>query len=397
MKITKIQCHVLVDPGYKMAATSSAQDDIVVEVFTDEGVTGIGEVDVNPWIARACIEAPGTHTMDQGLGAALIGLDPLDPTRVWEELYRVTAMAGRRGALVHAIGAIDLALWDICGKAAGVPVWRLLGERCREVLPAYCSLEPEVGSLDHYIESMVRWAHRAADLGFNAVKAEATFSGPYANMGMRLPDSAMTEVLMSVRDAIGPDRDLMVDVQYAFDSVERALHMLHVWADKGLNLRFVETPLWIDDVDGYARLTTESPIPIAAGEWQATCHEFRDLVDRGCLHVLQPDVARVGGISEAVKVCDLAARSGRVVVPHAWKTGITLAATAHLATVRAEIERFEFLHPETCESRLRKELTIDEVAVTPDGVTVPQAPGLGVELNRDALQEFEAAAQRLYG
>lgn len=394
MKITKVECHVIVDPDYDVAATSSAQDDIVVEVFTDEGITGIGESDVNPWIARACIEAPGTHTMDRGLGAVLVGMDPLDPPSVWGEVYRSTAMAGRRGALVHALGAVDMALWDICGKAAGVPVWQLLGGRPSDHLPAYCSLEPEVDDLDAYIQSMVRWARRAVELGFDAVKAEATFSGPYANMGLRLPDEAMTEVLEAVRSAVGPAVTLMVDVQYAFDSVERALTMLHEWVK--YDLRFVETPLWIDDLGGYAQLTAASPVPIAAGEWQATAFEFRELVDAGCLHVLQPDVGRVGGLSEALKVCDLAAASGRAVIPHAWKTGITLAATAHLAAARSEVERFEFLHPETCESRLRRELTIDEIQITPDGVTVPRAPGLGIELNRDALEEFERAASALY-
>ncbi len=394
VKITKVKSHVIVDPDYDVRATSSAQDDLLVEVFTDEGIVGIGESDVNPWIARSCIESPGTHTMDRGLTAVLVGLDPLDPPKVWQEVYRSTAMAGRRGALVHALGAIDMALWDICGKAAGVPVWKLLGGQPASHLSAYCSLEPEVGDLDSYIGSMVRWARRAIDLGFDAVKAEATFSGPYANMGLRLPDSAMTEVLEAVRAAVGPGVTLMVDMQYAFDSAERALAMIEEWV--AYDLRFVETPLWIDDLDGYAKLTAASPIPVAAGEWQATVFEFRELVRAGCLHVLQPDVGRVGGLSEALKVCDLAAASGRVVIPHAWKTGITVAATAHLAAARPEVERFEFLHPETCESRLRKELTIDEIAVTPEGVTLPQAPGLGVELNWDALEEFEQAACALY-
>ena len=127
VKITGIDCHVLLDPAYERDATSSNQDDIVVEVHTDEGISGIGETDLNAWVARACIEAPGTHTMDLGLAETLIGLDPLDPVAIWDRLYVGTAMTGRRGALVHALGALDIALWDICGKAAGKPVWQLLG------------------------------------------------------------------------------------------------------------------------------------------------------------------------------------------------------------------------------------------------------------------------------
>src|SRR5512141_2001096 len=109
MKITRIDCHVLLDPGCDVGSTSSAQDDIVVEIHTDEGLIGVGESDVNPWIARACIEAPGTHTMGQGLAQMLLGQDPLNVEALWERLYVGSAMNGRRGALVHALGALDIA------------------------------------------------------------------------------------------------------------------------------------------------------------------------------------------------------------------------------------------------------------------------------------------------
>src|ERR1700753_3636985 len=107
MKITKIDCHVLLDPAYDIGATSSAQDDLVVEVHTDEGISGIGETDVNPWIARECILAPGTHTRGQGLTEMLIGADPLQVEEIWDRLYTGSAMNGRRGAVINAIGAID--------------------------------------------------------------------------------------------------------------------------------------------------------------------------------------------------------------------------------------------------------------------------------------------------
>ena len=221
MRITDVRTHVLLDPGYDVGATSSAQDTIVVEVDTDAGITGIGETDLNAWIARACIEAPGTHTMDRGLRALLIGRDPRDPRAIWRDLYVGTAMTGRRGALVNAIGAIDIALWDICGKAAGVPTWQLLGERRPDQLTPYASLQPEVSSIDAYVASIADWARRARDLGFTAAKLEATFDGPYAHKGLRGPDSWIVDVVRAARAAAGPDMTLMVDVQYAFDDVKR--------------------------------------------------------------------------------------------------------------------------------------------------------------------------------
>ncbi len=393
MRIVDIRTHVLLDPGFDPGATSSAQDTIVVEVETDEGIVGIGETDLNAWIARACIEAPATHTMDRGLKALLLGRDPLDPAALWEELYVGTAMTGRRGALIHAIGALDIALWDICGKAAGVPCWRLWGEATRERLTPYASLQPEVSSFEAYVESMVAWGTRAAAMGFRAVKLEATFSGPYVHKGLVGPDERVTEVVAAVRGAVGPDVTILVDVQYAFDSVERALRVIESWAE--LDVFFLETPLWVDDLAGYAELQRRSPVRIAAGEWLSTRHEFADLIERGGVAVVQPDIGRVGGLTEARRVCDLAAAHGRIVVPHAWKTGISVAVAAQLAMVTPHMPFFEFLPAELCESRLRKELVRDELVFSEGVLPVPERPGLGVELDRDALEFFAEAARRL--
>ena len=203
MKIIDIRTHVLLDPGFDVGATSSNQDAIVVEVLTDEGITGIGETDLNAWVARACIEAPGTNTMDRGLREMLLGRDPLDPVARWDELYVGTAMTGRRGALIHALGALDIALWDICGKAAGVPCWQLWGEAAHSALTPYASLQPDVSSIDAYADTIVTWAQRAVNAGFRAVKLEATFDGPYRHRGLKAEDAAVTEIVAAVRRTVG--------------------------------------------------------------------------------------------------------------------------------------------------------------------------------------------------
>jgi L-alanine-DL-glutamate epimerase-like enolase superfamily enzyme len=391
MKVVDVVTHVLLDPDFDQNATSSAQDTIVVEVLTDEGIVGIGETDLNAWIARACIEAPGTHTMDRGLKQMLIGRDPLDPAAVWHDLYVGTAMSGRRGAVVHALGALDIALWDICGKAQGIPCWKLWGETTRIELTPYASLQPEVESFGAYVDSMVVWATRARDMGFRACKLEATFSGPYVHKGLVGPDERITEVVADVRAAVGPEMTIMVDVQYAFDSVERALRVAESW--DGLDVFFLETPLWTDDVAGYAELSARSPVGIAAGEWLSTRHDFEVLIDQGGVQVAQPDIGRVGGLTEARRVCDLAADRGRLIVPHAWKTGISVAVAAQLAMVTPHMPFFEFLPAELCESSLRKELTHDELVFENGSLRPPQRPGLGVELDRSALEFFVDAAR----
>jgi L-alanine-DL-glutamate epimerase-like enolase superfamily enzyme len=393
MRITEIECHVLVQPAYDTTAASSAQDDIVVEIRTDDGITGIGETDVNPWIAKACIEAPGTHNMGLGLREILIGADPHDVEDLWERLYVGSAMNGRRGAVINAIGALDIALHDLRGKALGKPCHELLGGAVREHVTPYASLQPETSSFEEYLDSMVDWARRAVGAGFRAVKAEVTLEGPYAHNGLREPWERSTEVLAGVRSAIGPDVALMVDVQYAFPDADTALGVLQDW--KEFDLYFVETPLWPDDLAGYRRLSDEQPIPIAAGEWLTTRFEHLDLMKRGGVAVVQPDIGRVGGLTEAKRVAELAKSFGLRVVPHLWKTGISIAAAVHLAAVSSVCDCIEFLPVELSESALRKDLTRDGFQMTDGVIPLPTQPGLGVELERDALTAYASEAEAL--
>jgi L-alanine-DL-glutamate epimerase-like enolase superfamily enzyme len=395
LKITGIDCHVLLDPDYDVGSTSSAQDDIVVEVHTDDGISGIGESDVNPWIARACIEAPGTHTMGRGLTEMLLNENPLDIERLWEKLYVGSAMNGRRGAVINAIGALDMALHDLRGKALGKPCYEFLGGATRKAVRPYASLQPDVSNIDAYRDSMVSWVLDARRRGFTAAKLEVTPSGPYAHKGLRASNDRMTEVIAAVREAVGQDFVLMVDVQYAFPDANTCLATIRDW--ERFNLFFIETPLPADDLPGYARLADEQPIPIAAGEWLTTRFEFLDLMDRGKVKVVQPDVGRVGGLTEACRVCELAKERGLVVVPHLWKTGISIAAAAHLAVATRHCAFIEFLPSELSESSLRKDLLTTELDMIGGEIPIPARPGLGVELDREALGRFKEAARRVKG
>lgn len=395
MEIAEIDCHVLVQPAFDTTAASSAQDDIVVEVHTDEGISGIGETDVNPWIARACIEAPGTHNMGRGLRELLLGADPLDVEGIWERLYVGSAMNGRRGAVINAIGALDIALHDLRGKALGKPCHELLGGAVRENVVPYASLQPETSSFAEYVESMVDWARRAVSAGFRAIKAEVTLEGPFAHNGLREPWERSTQVLSAVRSTIGPDIDLLVDVQYAFPDADTALAVMRDWQE--FDLVFVETPLWPDDLDGYRRLAEEQPIPIASGEWLTTRFEHLDLMDRGGVAFVQPDIGRVGGLTEARRVCQLAAQRGRRIVPHLWKTEISIAAALHLAAATENCNYIEFLPVELSASGLRRDLTDHRLQMIDGVLPLPTEPGLGVELDREALAAYEAEAAEVAG
>lgn len=387
MKITDIETHILVSPELREDATSSSQDDIVVLVHTDEGITGIGETDTGPWLAKAAIEAPGSHSMAMNVKELLIGEDPFDTTALWEKLYTYTCMSGRRGAVISAIGAIDMALWDIKGKALNLPCYKLLGGAQHDKIIPYASLQPHGDTVEEYKDSLVAWSKRAKEYGFGAAKMECTISGPYRHLGLTGTDEQVTEIVSACRDAVGAEFTMMVDVQYAWADAYSCLRTVRDWDQ--FDIFFLETPVQIDNLEGYAVLSREAPMRIACGEWQTTRYEFLDLMDRGGIQVAQPDIGRVGGLTEAMRVCQLAQDRGRLIVPHCWKTGISIAASAHLAFAIPHCPLFEFLPAELCDSPLRRELVNDPLVMEDGKILRPEAPGLGVELNYDALEKFK--------
>ncbi len=389
MRISDVTCHVLVADDFDPGLTSSAQDSLLVVITTDDGVEGYGESDLNPWIGRACIEAPGTHTMGLCMRDLLIGRDPGDIGAIWNDIYTFTAMNGRRGAVIHALGAVEMALWDIAGKAAGKPLWQLLGDRRDSPVVPYASLQPAGKSFEEYRDALCASAENAKELGFRAVKAECTLAGPFAHDGMNESFERHTDVVAAVREAIGPDITLMVDVQYLWRDADTAYSTVRDW--DAYDIFFLETPIWPDFLDEHAKLASRVPFPIASGEWLSTKWEFVDLIERGGIGVVQPDVGRVGGINEAAAVCEMAAERNLPVVPHCWKTGISLSATAHLAFVTPGIRFIEYLPPQLCIEKLRRELAIEDLVFENGVILPPTKPGLGVEINWDAVKAYGQA------
>ena len=227
MKITRIDCHVLLVPEFHTEACSSAQDDLVVEIHTDEGIVGIGETDVNPWIARACIKAMGTHIMGLGLEEMLIGEDPMQPEAIWQKLYSGSKMNGRRGALICAMGAIDMALWDIKGKSLGLPIYKLLGGAVKDSItyPMHRCCRSAT-RLQEYRDSLKAKLLQAREFGFKAAKLEICINGPYTHNALQEDDDHIAGIVAECRDAVGSEMTLMVDVAYAWDDARTALRVI---------------------------------------------------------------------------------------------------------------------------------------------------------------------------
>jgi L-rhamnonate dehydratase len=369
MIITDVEALLLRQPSaIASAIADGSQDALIVRIHTDAGITGIGEVDSIPLVAKAIIEAPASHKIASGLRALLIGEDPLAIRRLWDRMYDGTIYFGRRGAAIHAISGVDIALWDIAGKAAGKPVHELLGGARRDRVKAYAStLMPETAAEAHATVAAQREA------GFGAVKLGW---GPFGR------DPELDVALVAAARAGGEDDfDLMIDIGLGWSNPREAI--LRVRRMEEHRPYWIEEPFMPDSYAHYAALAAAVDTPIAAGEEESVTADFERLIELGDVSVIQPDVTRVGGISELLRIVELARARGRRLVPHSWSTGIIKAATLHVLAVMPEVEYFEYCVQTT---ELNQRLVSQPFPLIDGCVTIPDAPGLGVDLDEDVVR-----------
>lgn len=366
MKITDVRCTMLRLPEVKPIGDGT-QDTLVVEVETDAGIVGIGEAHTSPWVVKAVIEAPVSHYSARGLRAIVLGEDPRNITALWDKMYALTAVYGRRGALVHGMSAIDMALWDILGKVTGQPVYQLLGGAYRDRIAPYASILA-LDSPERTVEvakGLVADGYRAIKFGWNGLGGDV---------------GRDVEAIALVRDAVGSDVDLMLDVGVPMP-LQRAIALARALEPYGVG--FLEEPLSPDDLAGYATLARSTATPIAAGEKETTRFGFADLVTRAGIAVAQPDIARVGGFTEARRVADHADLHGVTVIPHCWSTNILVAATLHFV---ASLRSCPYLEYCIVDNPIRTSVTTHHFVPVDGLVSVPTGPGLGVELDRDTIE-----------
>jgi L-alanine-DL-glutamate epimerase-like enolase superfamily enzyme len=375
MKVAKVEA-IIAEEGCRSDARLDA---VLVQVTTDDGLTGIGEVNVPPGIVKAAIEATSYHSWSMGLTDLLIGEDPEHTDRLWDKMYRHTGMSGRRGIIPNIIAGIDVALWDIRGKAAGKPIHHLLGGARKERIDAYLTIDPPpTGDLARFQERSYEMIARAKELGFTRVKQETARKQVER-------DVDVIKTVLGAREALGPDGTLMLDVVYRWHDFKAALAVLD--ALRPADLFFLESPFSNDALDLYARLARATPTRIALGEWSITRFEFYDIIDRGLVDLVQPGVCRVGGFTEAARVARYAADRGRLLSPYGWwATNVGLMASLHLAATCDHCPFVEYVHPEFYPSSIRNDLIIRHVESLPGGFALPKGPGLGVEINQELLK-----------
>jgi L-alanine-DL-glutamate epimerase-like enolase superfamily enzyme len=366
MKITGVEPMVLRSGPIDVNRPDGTQDAFLVLVHTDEGIVGIGEADTSPYVAETIVTMPSSHSVSRGLAEVLVGEDPLSISRLWDAMFQGAYHYGRDGAALHAISAIDLALWDIAGKAAGVPVSELLGGRRSDHLEVYASeVMPETA------EQVSELATRAVGDGFSAMKLG------WGPLGTDLGRDV--ELVSTAREVLGANRRLMIDGGMAY-SVKAARQFCE--KSEGLSLSWFEEPFRADDMVSYRRLSDAVTTRIACGEAVSTLPAFKRLVDEGRVDVLQPDLGRCGGITVARDVSRLSIASNVDLVPHCFSTDVLLAACLQFVAALPDGKLCEFPVTPT----VRSNSVVTDPFRPKDGVLeVPSSPGLGIELDWDEI------------
>jgi L-alanine-DL-glutamate epimerase-like enolase superfamily enzyme len=343
-------------------------DDVVhtlVLVATDTGLAGIGSVFTSADLVRAALKV---------LEPLYAGESALEPERVAEKLHQASFWLGRGGSLTHTISGIDIALWDLLGKATGQPAGRLLGGRWRERVLPYASLLMD----DPYPMGEALSAAYAA--GFRAFKIGW---GPFG----RVSDAFDEKIVAAARDAVGDQVPLMVDAggsdagwAHGYKWALRTARMLHEYG-----VAWFEEPLRPDLLADYGTLRRVAPVQISGGEVLTRRQSFQPWLEARALDIVQPDVTKVGGLSEARRIGWAAADHGIKLIPHGWNTAVGLAADLQLASALPDTDMVEYI----AGSPYIDEITTGSWLLDADGMlTIPATPGLGLDLDTDALARF---------
>lgn len=367
MKITDIEAFYLRLPEIE-ARTDSSQDALIVRISTDAGIVGWGEVDSSPSVVRAVIDAPYSHTMVTGLRSLLIGENPLETGRLWEKMARATIYYGRSGAVMQAMAGIDIALWDIKGKALQQPIVTLLGGALRDRMRVYSS-----NMFQYSVEDTVARARAAVDTGHTGVKFGWEPFGQDAATDLRYVEE--------IRKAIGDRVDFMLDVGHAWDA-KTALARARLF--EPYDLFWIEEPLPPDDLAGYGRVSAGSLTRIAAGEQESSVAGFQRLIDQGGVDVVQIDLTRTG-FTQAVRIADYARLQGRKVCNHNFTTDINTAASLHFLCAIDNALVMEYcVEP----GEITRELALNPVRIEEGYAHLPDGYGLGVEPDPDVIARY---------
>jgi L-alanine-DL-glutamate epimerase-like enolase superfamily enzyme len=368
MKITDIKTIKLQYATKKNFADGQApiayRDAFLVEVHTDEGIIGIGE-----GFALGSLNSMQV-VLEETVAPHILGEDPYYITKIWEKVYKGTYRYGRRGIVMAVLSAIDIALWDIVGKASGTPVYKLLGAD-KNRIKAYASAgyyEEGKGIIELADE-----ATKYKKMGFDIMKMKIG--------ALSLEDDLLR--VQSVREAIGKEMDLAVDANNSYD-LNSAVKMARML--EPLNIAFFEEPLSGDTLEDSVRLANKTDIPIAGYETELTRYALRDFISCRGVDIVQTDVIWAGGITEGRNIANLASAWKMKCIPHFSAGVVSLAANLHFAASAKNIPIIELTLDD---NPLRDDLSINPIIREGGELIVPEKPGLGIELDYDIVEKYK--------
>lgn len=369
MKITSVEGIVLsarIERTFWSAMTlNTERHTVLVRIRTDEGIEGLGEAFSQRQTAHVVKLA-----LERELLPLIVGKNPFSIAQLWEEMFEGTFLHGRRGILMSAISGVDIALYDIVGKAAGMPIYQLLGGFHEKIL-AYAT-----GG--HYMEGRGIKELQCEVAGY----VEAGFKAVKIKIGKLSPDEDIARV-RAVREAIGPSIKLMVDANRAYDA-KTAIYVARKIED--CSIYFFEEPVSPEQIEASVKVAQAASMPVCGYETESTVYAFRELISRGAIDIAQQDVAWSGGLTECKRVADLAYAWGLKYVPHSFSSTVALTANLHLAAAVPNAEVLEF---DRNENALRDELLVEPIQIDKEGfVKPPQKPGLGIETDKEAFKRF---------
>ena len=373
-KITPLPPHFCTNPMDLIApslspetmATFTFHGWLVCEIMTDDGLVGVGNAALSPLVTKQVI--------DQYLAPLLVGADPWDVEFLWQHMYRKTMAFGRKGIGMVAISAVDIALWDLMGKSAKQPVYRLLGGRTKPRVPVYASRLYST-PLDELAEESRKYVAQ----GYRAMKMRFGWGPTDGAEGMR----KNVDLVRTVRETVGDDVDIMADAYmgWTLDYAKRMLPLLEPF-----NLRWLEEPVIPDDIHGYAELRKRTHIPIAGGEHEFTIYGFRELLDARAVDYIQFDTNRVGGLTQARKIAALAESHSIPVIPHAGQMH-----NYHVVMASVNSPMAEFFPPVDVEvgNELFWYIFTGEPKPANGFIDLDEnVPGLGLTVDEEALKQF---------
>ena len=375
MKIISIESYVLTDKLKESFYFSqwgySERKICIVKITSDSGHIGWGEGYGPAGVIKAGIE----H-----ITPFILGQNPLETETIWGIMYRRTLDLARRGVLMSAVSAIDVALWDLKGKVLNLPVYQLLGGKKREyILPYATGLYFANGNGENLSKELAEEAASYVALGYKAMK-----------MKVGLGIDKDIAYVKCIREAIGPDVKLMIDANHAYN-LREAISLAK--AVEKYDISWFEEPISPEYYDQYAELRNKTSIPIAGGECEYLRFGFQTLLKSNSVDIVQPDICATGGLTEAKRIATLATVYGVELVPHTWGTGIAIAAAAHFITnldaMPGRLNSAEcMMEHDRTENGLRDQLTSTNMTIKNGYLELTDEPGLGIFINEDALIKF---------